>query len=122
MKSPDGYNYHVNEHSDRLLELRALNDALRLERKGGYWRATSGIADLGYEAFAVIRVQIAAFDDFTFNNDPFGEHDFGKLKVGGRDIYWKIDYYDKTETYHSPDPADPAVTSRYLTVMLAEEY
>lgn len=122
MKSPDGHKYHVNEHSDRMLEIRALNDQLRIHRKGGYFKVTPGIHNLGYDEFTLIRRAMAAFDDFRFANDPFGEHDFGKLSFNGRDILWKIDYYDKTETFHSPDPADPAVTSRYLTIMLADEY
>jgi hypothetical protein len=37
-------------------------------------------------------------------------------------IFFKIDYYDRTLTAHSPDPADPAVTRRVITVMLASEY
>jgi hypothetical protein len=37
-------------------------------------------------------------------------------------IFFKIDYYDRTLTHHSSDPADPTVTSRIITVMLAEEY
>jgi hypothetical protein len=37
-------------------------------------------------------------------------------------IYFKIDYLDQTMSMHSPDPADPSVTPRVITIMLAEEY
>ena len=37
-------------------------------------------------------------------------------------MFFKIDYYDKTLTYHSPDAADPNVTERVITIMLADEY
>jgi hypothetical protein len=35
---------------------------------------------------------------------------------------FKIDYYDKSLTYHSPNAADPAVTERVITIMRADEY
>jgi Protein of unknown function (DUF3768) len=31
-------------------------------------------------------------------------------------------YFDRSLNYHSPDPTDPAVTVRVITVMLAAEY
>ena len=41
------------------------------------------------------------------------------LDVGGERVLWKIDYFDRALTNHSPDPTDPAVTTRVLTIMLA---
>jgi hypothetical protein len=49
-------------------------------------------------------------------------HDFGSFKADGAVIFFKIDYYDKALAAHSPDPADPSVTERVITIMLAEEY
>ena len=46
----------------------------------------------------------------------------GRLNLMVSRVFFKIDYYDKSLTFHSPDPADPAVTERIITIMLAEEY
>ena len=62
------------------------------------------------------------FDDFTEDNDPHGEHDFGSFEQNGQTIFWKIDYYDLLVDNGSRDPSDPALTRRVLTVMFAEEY
>jgi len=39
-----------------------------------------------------------------------------------RSILRQINYFDRSLEYHSPDPADPTVTARVMTVVLAGEY
>jgi hypothetical protein len=102
--------------------IRALNDELRQHLIGGLAVITPGVAALGPEAVERIVKTIAAFDDFCHANDPHEEHDLGSFQADGYEILFKIDYYDKTLTAHSPDPADPDVTERVITIMLAEEY
>ncbi len=80
---------------------------------------TAGIAALGPEAVARIVKTGAVYDDFCHANDPYEEHDFGSFEADGHVVFFKIDYFDKNLTYHSPDPS---VTERVITIMLAEEY
>src|SRR5712692_1137888 len=102
--------------------IRALNDELRQHFSGGLTVMTPGIAALGQEAVERIVKTIAVFDDFHHANDPHAEHDFGSFEADGQSIMFKIDYYDKALSAHSPDPTDPSVTERVITIMLAEEY
>ena len=102
--------------------IRALNDDLRQHLIGGGAVITLGVAALGQEAVDRIVQTVAVFDDFCHANDPYEEHDFGSFEVEGETIFFKIDYFDRTLTHHSPDPANPAVTERVITIMLANEY
>ena len=84
---------------------------------------TRGVEDLGRRFANAVGEAIIDFDDFTEDNDPYGEHDFGVVEVEGQRVFWKIDYYaDDTCTSGSEDPADCTRTYRVMTVMLAEEY
>ena len=65
---------------------------------------------------------VRRYYDFTESNDPYGEHDFGNFTFQNKDFFWKIDYYDVNYEYGSPDPADPNVPRRVLTIMHAEDY
>jgi hypothetical protein len=103
-------------------KVRALNDNLRQHHAGGSLVITVGVAALGHEAVEIIVKAISAFDDFCLENDPHEEHDFGSIEIDGKKIFFKIDYYDLSLMYHSPDPSDPSVTQRVITIMLAEEY
>src|SRR5580704_8886889 len=102
--------------------IRALNDKLRQDLTTGTALITAGVAALGAEAVARIVKTIAVYDDFCHANDPYEEHDFGTFEIDGHKLFFKIDYYDKSGSYHSPDPSDPSVTERVITIMLAEEY
>jgi hypothetical protein len=106
----------------RLSRLRRLNDALRTHHRGGSIIVTAGVADLGPEAVAAILNAIATFDAFDAANDPYREHDFGSVLIDDRKVLFKIDYFDRSMRLHSPDAADPKVTARIMTVMLAHEY
>jgi len=83
---------------------------------------TSGIIALSPADQSAIRERVETFNDFTSGNNPHGERDFGSFVHNGNKIFWKIDYYDKACEYGSEDPADPAQTTRVLTIMLASEY
>jgi hypothetical protein len=102
--------------------IRALNDRARQSFTCCRVAVTRGIAALGHDAVYAVFDLIKAYDDFTPDNDPYGEHDFGSFYWGEHQIFWKFDYFDLDYTMHSPDPADETVTARVLTVMLAKEY
>lgn len=99
-----------------------LNDTLRKTGEGGIVVLTSGLMALPSFDPAVLQAALASYDAFDVDNDPHGERDFGDLTLFGADLLWKIDYYDKDLRYGSNDPADPDVTQRVLTVMLASDW
>jgi hypothetical protein len=101
---------------------RELNDAFRRTFIGGAVMITAGVEAMPADQRRSLLQKVRAFDAFTEDNDPHGEHDFGAVEEGGARRFWKIDCYDRATEMGSPDPADPAVTTRVLTIMLADEY
>ncbi len=102
--------------------VRHLNDELRTTGFGGTTNLTRGIWAMGSDFVAKAVAAVRAFDAFGEDNDPWQEHDCATLDVDGETVIFKIDYYDVNMEELSPDPADPKVTRRVLTIMLAEEY
>ena len=101
---------------------RALNDDLRQTFTNGLVVLTPGIRALGSDLLRRIGDAVSSFTAFDQDNDPYDEHDFGSVTVDGQVVFFKIDYFDLDLSNHSPDPSDPAVTRRVMTLMLAEEY
>lgn len=108
--------------AERHKRIRELNDEFRSRLTGGRVTITSGIDALGLVAVTEILDAVRRFDEFSADNDPYGEHDFGALTCRGHSIFWKIECYDAELAFGSPDPSDPAVTTRVITIMLASEY
>jgi len=90
------------------------NDLLRAHMEGGKVLFTSSVQES--EDLQEIVDAVRAFNDFSPDNDPFGEHDFGKIVVNGEEYFWKIDYYDDNYEYFKEDG------NRVMTIMRSEEY
>jgi hypothetical protein len=81
---------------------------------------SGGVAALPGPVQAAVMAAVQTFADFTPDSD--GEHDCAALAVEGHRVLFTIDYHDMHLRGGSPDPADPGVTRRVLTIMLSEEY
>lgn len=99
-----------------------LNDAVRRTFARGKVVMTAGVAALPEEKLAQVLNRVQHFDEFTPDNDPYGEHDFGSFELGGERFFFKVDYYSPDMQAGSEDPADPEKTTRVLTIMFASEY
>lgn len=103
-------------------KIKQLNDAFRKSFSGGRVVLTCGIASLPLVQQNEVINKVKKFNDFTEDNDPYGEHDFGCFDYRGKQIFWKIDLYDLNYEFYSPQPDDETQTNRVLTIMFAEEY
>ena len=123
--------------TDHTAEIRRLNDLTRIrpETVNATWVWTRGVLHLiageddtpeaiapAIARYQQLRAAIASFTDFSADNDPHGEHDFGALELFGAKLFWKIDYYHPDHDTHAPVPSNIELCRRVLTVMLAEEY
>lgn len=106
--------------SSNTTKIAELNDRLRCHGVDGRMAFTRGVLATGSAPAVLAMVRV--FDKFDVANDPYHQRDFGAFEWGGERFFWKIDYYNQAMQFGSPDPADPSVTCRVLTVMLASEY
>jgi hypothetical protein len=98
------------------IKVAKINDEFRSTAQGV--TVTKGVMEM--EALPQLLSTVKNFSNFTSDNDPYGEHDFGSINWLGTKVFWKIDYYDESLTY-GEDPLSSRCR-RILTVMLAIEY
>ena len=103
-------------------DIATLNDKFRRSFINGEVLLSAGIAAMSSEDKANIVVLVQNFDNFTPDNNPYSERDFGSFDYKGEKILWKIDYYDLNNKYHSEDPSNPYITNRILTIMTVYEF
>lgn len=107
---------------DKAERIAALNDRFRQTFWGGKVMMTQEVSALPEDLQLSLFRMVAEYDDFTPDNDPYGERDFGCITIAGEKFFWKISYYDARMEYGSDDPANPEMTTRVLTIMRADEY
>ena len=124
---------------DQTARIARLNDMAR-QAMGV---ACTAVATVGFRSLpdadqSRVRELIETYDAFDEDNDPHGERDFGcvyqlgdgrwttecpRLREDERErVFWKFDYYDRDLRFGSDDAANPSITRRVLTIMLADEY
>jgi hypothetical protein len=108
--------------TDHSAAIAHLNDQARQSFLDCRVHITRGIHSLSPSTVQQVLRAVQSFKCFDARDDPYGEHDFGRLSVAGHEVFWRFDYYDLEFEMASLDPADETVTARVLTIMLAEEY
>jgi len=92
------------------------NDLMRKTFMGCRVLLTEGVQALDPIHQSAVIEAVQKFKDFEPGNDPYGEHDFGKVTIGEANFFWKFDYYDDTYEFYQADG------NRVLTIMRADEY
>lgn len=83
---------------------------------------TQGVAAEGTDFHRELLECIARFDNFTFDNDPAGWHEFGSVEVDNKTVWFKIDLYDEAYEMGSAVPHKPDRTRRVMTLLFPNEY
>ncbi len=74
--------------------IRALNDSLRHTFTGGRLVMTASVQSIPPDTVALALTKMRAFNEFTPDNDPYGEHDFGSFEVAREQIgRYRVPHY-----------------------------
>lgn len=102
--------------------LQLLNDLYRRHGLGfGCTMVTMGVIAQGDSFVAEALKLVREANTFNPENDPHDEHNFGSFDVQGQKVFFRLDYYDRASECASPDPGNPMLTCRVLTIGLMSE-
>lgn len=88
----------------------------------GRWVMTHGIDAEGPAFVTKVVEAVRTFDAFDEDADPYGTHEMGSFQIEGKTVWFKLDLYDESYEYGSPEPTDVAQTRRVLTILFPHEY
>ena len=107
-----------------IARIRTLNDVFRRSASGpqlvsGQLVVTRGVLERGEDFLARAILAVRSYAEFSADNDPYGEHDFGSFALQSEKLFWKIDLYEDPNV---KDTVGSPVITRVMTIMLADEY
>ena len=102
---------------DRRATIIALNDQLRTTFKGGRVQMTPSVYELDDRLRGRALAVLARYSKFAADS----EHDCGTFIFAGFAFDWRIEYRTTDGSGVSPDPADPQVTLRVLTLYTMDD-
>jgi hypothetical protein len=73
----------MTKSSDRAKRIAALNDNFRFTFTGGRVLMTAGVNALPSDVQMIVLRKVATFSEFSQDNDPYNEHDFGSFEFAG---------------------------------------
>lgn len=104
----------IAKQNDRFRQALGLTGDVR-----GRCVITQALSALGPELQRAALREVAAFNTFTPDNDPYEFHEMGSVQIAEHCIFWRIDLYDTAYRWGAETPTDLAATRRVLTIMLA---
>ena len=94
-----------------------LNDELRTTFKGGRVQMTPAVCMLDAQLRGRALSTLSRYNKFADGE----EHDWGVFIFAGFSFEWHIEYRAKEGAGVSPDPADPGMTFRVLTLYVVND-
>ena len=115
----------IAEQNDAFRKVLGVNAYWHSAEIQGHTLTTPGFRALPAATQIALIAKVMTFATFDADNDPLGDHSFGKVEADGAAIFWKIDLYDTDYSFgvgELADASDPAQTRRVLTLYLPSEH